>query len=147
MTVIALKDGVLACDRLHVNGHDLAREAMKLVTGDGYAAAGMGDLDECDALHRWYRERTLEFPVPREWADPSGIIVVCSSTPNMASYYSRYAEPTEYPGVWAWGSGAEVALGAMAAGASAEEACEIACRLVTTCGGDVDSVLVPSLAP
>lgn len=38
------------------------------------------------------------------------------------------------------GSGADVAMGAMYAGADAEEAAKIACKLRNSCGGDVTSV-------
>lgn len=51
--------------------------------------------------------------------------------------YDDTKEVRRVKGSDAWGSGNAYAMGALAHGASAEEACRIACKYSSTCGGKI----------
>lgn len=76
-------------------------------------------------LRNWYKPVYRREPPPDSKTD--AIIVVLYSDGTVEEYYnSWYPEPVVMP-VMAYGSGRELALGAILAGASAEQAMKIAC--------------------
>lgn len=143
MTTIAYKDGVLACDSAwNVDGSTVitwATKITRLPSGALYAGAGDSDDRELVALlsDLWLSAGTV--PARAALADLKG------------DYSALLVFPSEAEGgVWliekgdedsgamrvvapfaAIGAGRDIALGAMAAGASAEEAVRIACRFNT----------------
>lgn len=98
---------------------------------DGRLALGCGTLANVklifDALKAgetpdtaWYEDTCIVMV-------ESGRVYACDESP--------YRDETKRS--WAWGTGMEVALGALYMGATAEQAAQAACKYVNTCGGPV----------
>lgn len=150
MTTIAWDGKHLAADRRHCSGA-LHYEACKIVTvenEDGtathYVSTGSHVLE---AWIAWDQGGTEEFPEPQNPRKlpvnnldgyQGGIIRLqdgeCLMLDPRLPYWTTAAER------WAWGSGADFALGALAAGKTAAEAVEIAAQFDPHTGGAVDVV-------
>lgn len=96
-------------------------------------------------LASWHRDGALitDWPTRQYTDDWAGLIVVLfTQSHQLLDIFEYEREPFRervYAPFLAWGSGASFAMGAMAAGANAKRAAEIACELCTTCGGPVVS--------
>lgn len=136
MTVIAWDGKTLAADRQCTSGAVLSEHTKLSQVSDGSVLAFWGPIRQWVALIRWYEAGAK----PEEWpkdADDNGLIVVTVE-----------GSVTEYEGCgWpiaceqnkaAWGGGREFALGAMAAGASALQAVQIANQHHAMCGCGTD---------
>ena len=133
MTVIAVRDGVMAVDSLVAGNGCIYGEARKWrevpgVFGGGFIA-GAGDLSRIqEALDDFAANgRAALEEGALLWLRPDGSVRLMENGKWCEYSADFYAE----------GSGAEMAVGAMAAGATAEEAVRIACQYSTTCGGEV----------
>lgn len=85
---------------------------------------------------KWYNDRRRKKPGP----DDNFEAIVYTSKYGL-SYWDSDLEPQPiHDEVYAIGSGREAALGAMAVGASPEEAAEAACKVNTYCGLPIDSI-------
>lgn len=135
MTVIAIRDGIVAADsQLSQNGRLVAsmRKVVRLKTG--HIAGAGGRADGIGAFLQW-AEQGGEFP---NVGDEDIDAFITTDDPCAITCYERHAMAYTVTGpFFAFGSGQPVALGAMAAGASAEEAVHIACRYAHGCGGEV----------
>jgi ATP-dependent HslUV protease subunit HslV len=137
MTVIALRDGVMASDSLCTRGDHRLAQVTKIAKGaDGSLLGVSGDALRCAEFLRWFATGCIGEPEGDEWeiyaivARPDGSVGIiedcCSPFPVEGPFFAA-------------GSGADYAIGAMAAGASAEEAVRIAISHCITCGGPVVS--------
>lgn len=136
MTVIAIKDGVIAADSASSANDRITHYTDKIFPvrpehGGGYvAASGAWALGQAAA--RQYAETGT---VPPEKSDQFNLHLL---RPNGTT--ARCED-----GAWfdvdapfmAGGSGADFAAGAMAAGASAEDAIRLACQHMNFCGGKI----------
>ena len=141
MTTIAVRDGVMAsdsrCERYAVVGtyQKLFRRPYGIV---GYA----GNIQDTEALLRWYDAgASIDKPLPRfviyKDEEPSCTLLILENS-GAIKFVSRYLHvETLEDEFFAIGSGSEIAMGAMAHGASAEEAIEIAIRLNPGTGGPI----------
>lgn len=147
MTTIAIKDGVIAADtNACSNGDSLTdARAQKLFPTKDHVSAVCGDLCASIEFMAWM-DRGFDDPPP----------VYGSGTPDfhlVRIYFDRPGEVHQYTnggrshfcleydeGIAAFGSGREIALGAMHAGASAKKAVEIAAKLDAYTRGPVVSV-------
>ena len=68
--------------------------------------------------------------------DCAGVIVVDSEL-LVTTFEGSPCPIEEQLSIYAWGSGGDMAVGAMEHGASAMEACAIACRRMSGCGGNI----------
>ena len=147
MTIIAYRDGIMACDSCHSTRDVVDTLMCKIHRLKSGALIGFaGDNDARDVVARLNAVKSpRQFPMRKEIHElridsigllvfPNGRIFKFSSTSQLIEHES------DDVGVWeiampfaAVGSGEEVALGAMAAGASARRAASIACRYITTC--------------
>jgi hypothetical protein len=141
MTTVAFRDGVLAVDSgvgMEARGCFLGN-VRKCYTGDGVIGAAAGDAAEMREFRKWI-EAGAE---PGKWINGQqniqGIIV---RKGGAVSIYCNGAELDASGEFFAAGSGCAVALGAMAAGASAVQAVEIACIYDMSTRGPV--VALPS---
>lgn len=135
MTIVCVRDGVLVVDSLVTCGP--ARSGTAVKWAEVHAHRGGGFVAVAGALGRTARFlAAMREPV----GDPG------MSDDDGALWLLPSGEVREWDmGDWisiaapfhAIGSGSHFALGAMAHGATAEEAAHIACDLCTTCGGDV----------
>ena len=124
MTTIAYRDGVLAYDSGMVCDHIRVGKTHKAWIHKGFIVSGCGYAADLYAFRDWFcRGMKGDGPEPR---DEGTLILI---TPE------RTVLIREAPGwivgnspFYAWGSGFAVAMGAMAAGASALRAVEIACE-------------------
>lgn len=149
MTTITYRDGVLAVDS-QVTAHRIrvgsTTKAGRLPKGYRWAFAGSSQL--MFAFAKWC-ERSIENDDlstwdenPPRWSredDATGILVFPDG--KVSEYEGQGWLRVEAPFL-AWGSGEQIALGAMAAGKTASEALEIACEYDVFTGGPV-LVLAP----
>lgn len=136
MTTIAYRDGVLAADSLINSGNGgRAGHAVKISKGrQGTLGGSAGRLEDA-ALFRSWVERDCKGDAPSfsEGFDsllilPDGRLCYVGEKGCIVPFMAEFA---------AIGSGEQFAMGAMAAGASAEDAVRIAIQLDTGSGGEV----------
>jgi hypothetical protein len=134
LTTIAYDGRTLAADSLATCHGGRVGVVVKIAERNGVFAAGVGSSARCRAFLDWFRAGMTGFPPPM--GDEStaylfpldGQVVVVDSLGLLAERPWRY---------WAAGSGADYAIGAMEAGASAAEAVRIACLHDTSSGGEI----------
>lgn len=138
MTTIAYKDGVLASDTLGTSGglRDCNR-IQKVHKVGPLLVAGAGASALCARFTEWVRAG-MKGDSP--WTGNEGgnsLIIMPDDTILVFGMNGpwRVKQP-----VYAMGSGESLALGAMAAGASAEQAVEIAMRYDIYSGGEIRTV-------
>lgn len=132
MTIIAVKDGILAADTGVFAGGLISGTARKWAPvpehkGGGFVA-GSGSLAKAQrAITEMAGDNQCDPEADAMiWLDSSGRVLEKYGEDDWLEYDAPFH---------AIGSGAEVALGAMAAGASAKEAVKIAIQLCVECGG------------
>jgi ATP-dependent protease HslVU (ClpYQ) peptidase subunit len=134
MTTVCYRDGILAVDSMVTSGDCLVgtSEKAKMMPDGSFVAHG-GILADAELVFAWIAEG--EDAKDKPSVDPDQFEAVRVYPNGRIVWYSgkltRF-EYTEHRGFFAFGSGERFALGAMAAGASAEEACRIACEFDTT---------------
>lgn len=143
MTVIAFRAGTLAADTQSSRGSGIAGHVDKIGrTDDGFLWAFTGTADFQEQCVAWAKHgRDLPAPDIAEPNENSTFILIGpNGSPrewNGRGWYET--KPQEF---YAWGSGAEYALGAMAMGADAAHACLIATQFDVYCGGEITSVML-----
>jgi hypothetical protein len=138
MTVIVYRDGVMAADSQVVNNEGLITGAVvKLVRrADGWIAGLAGHAGDVEGFRQWFLAGE-----PDGWqaADKDhGFAALMISPEGMVRMFDEKGRgyTVEAP-FYARGAGAEIAFGALAMGARADQAVEIACRFSVWCGGAV----------
>lgn len=142
MTVIAWDGKTIAADKQSTNG------GMKILTNklvrldNGTVLASTGSTDSGRALIDWYIRsdgKKDEWPKCQQDKDRWAYLVV--ATPKGVHWYEQECVLIPVVGPFqAWGSGQDFAMAAMAMGATAKEAVELANSLSSTCGMGVDVV-------
>jgi 20S proteasome alpha/beta subunit len=132
LTTIAYRDGVLAADTLTTASGTRCGEMAKIYREGRLLVGFCGNASNFEAFRSWVRagaegrfksENGNVFILP-----PEGPAVVWGD----GDYPWREAAP-----FWALGSGESIALGAMAVGATAEQAVRAAIEFDTASGGNV----------
>jgi hypothetical protein len=158
VTVIAFRDGIMAGDRCWNDDQLIVSSARKLrmLSGKLYGASGDGD-------DRALVELLMPVQVPSELPTRAQLASLQIDVSALLVFAPRFPGDTYFPRIFvieagkpddtgiyevrlpyiAIGSGREVAMGAMAAGADAERAAHIACELVTSCRPPVDTLRLP----
>lgn len=139
MTTIAYRDGVMAADTLATRNGNRAGTAIKIAKRGKLLAGASGSSDCCQAFRAWFMGGCIGHCPPmgdpeKSWAE--GVIVMPDGALAVFGPSSSWLD-RPYGGFWASGSGGDLALGAMAAGATAEEAVKAAAMLDINTGGDV----------
>lgn len=143
MTVIVWDGKTVAADRRGcINDAAMTMTKVWLIT-DGAVVATTGDAGFGMALVQWWTEGAdpAKWPAFQSTDDWAKLIVFQPNYPPMC--YER--QPVPFPvedQFMAWGSGREFALGALAMGATARQAVEVACRFNVYCGNVVDEFSV-----
>lgn len=137
MTTVAYRAGVIAADR-QCDGWMQVNKLFRLK--DGSVLSGAGYFDDLAEVASWLASGAKEAnkPVLPDGPDDNGDFLLV--LPNGKAYWltSPWLRRVEIVDEFvAFGSGANVALGAMAAGASARRAVEIACRFDESTGKGV----------
>jgi len=139
MSVIAYRDGVFAGDR-QLNAGNTIGSMTKVFRSKKFLYGGVGRGTRVAALHEWIDAGMVRnaFPADPVHDDECGSIVMLVSNDGIFLLEdSPYLLRVENP-IWAIGSGGELAMGAMAFGATAVEAVRIASELSADCGQGVD---------
>lgn len=144
MTTIAWDGSTLAADRrVNFGGVTDAKTTKIVQRADGALAASSGSSSLGAAFKRWFLDgENGERPALDKGTEnasgliirPSGVLIVH----DVSGWYEAEA------GFYALGSGWEIALGAMAMGATAEQAVRVAAKFDGNTGGDVDTLSLPS---
>ncbi|SDK41836.1 hypothetical protein [Bradyrhizobium ottawaense] len=135
MTTVAYRHGIMAADTRMIQGTAIIGSMVKIVRRDDGALAGAaGDAGWAQAFHRWFLDgEDGEFPMLEE--NSKGVIIRRRRKP--IEMFEQGGTIVFKPPFFAMGSGKEFALGAMAQGASAEAAVEVAMRFDPGSGGNI----------
>lgn len=125
MTTIAYKDGVLAADSMVSESRTWCGVTKKLwQSPKGAIAAAAGSAHDCAEFGRWVEGGMKEDDAPVLNENFEGIVVSLDGT---VTFYDDECKPLAMDAPhYASGSGGQFALGAMSAGATAEQAVKIA---------------------
>lgn len=133
MTTIAYKAGVMAADSGSWFSNVVYRGAIKIARGhDGSLHGISGNAADAEEYLRWVNAGMVgdppkPAPTNREEGRSAFLALVAPSTGDVVRVWSAYGWEDHHAVPFiAIGAGAEMAIGAMAAGASAERAVEIA---------------------
>lgn len=140
MTVIAWDGKTLAADRQSTCAGMRSTTAKIRHLPDGDYAACTGGSDVCHMLVEWYKNgaKPSEWPAVQATDDWARLII---ASKDGVVFYERHPVAMLVRDKFiAFGSGRDFAMGAMAAGATASEAVDIASRFSTSCGLGVDEV-------
>ena len=139
MTAIAYRDGIMASDTMTLYGPaDFKFNMPKVIHKDGYLIGSAGNAcPSNDDVVDWFFK--AQYPLPKfEGASFSLLVVTPEKKIELWDSESGTKDPV--PGkFFAIGSGASVCMGAMEAGATAEDAVKAAIKWVHGCGGKVVS--------
>lgn len=133
MTVIAYKDGVVACDSQSTQGN-IRWTVRKFEWVGDTLLIGTGGLTQFLEVVQWYRDgaNPADWPACQTAQDFSTMLAF---TPEGVFEYEHRPFPIAVLDSFAaWGSGAAFAIGAMAVGASPLEAVNVAMEHCATCG-------------
>ncbi len=138
MTTIAFRDGTLAADSQATNGHLKGSTRVKIARNErGDLAGASGDCGFTAKFLRWFEGGEKSDP-PECHTDDSGpdvgVIYRVSGEIEMFEPSGSFVIHAEYHAI---GSGCHLALGAMAAGFSAEAAVEVAAKHDCYTGGAI----------
>ena len=144
MTIICYRDGVMAADSAAGQySIRLAASVQKILkTPGGELVASCGPSTDGQAFRRWVLAGRDEMKKPDLSSNFCGLLVEADGVVKEYDGRMDWAEMTAP--FFVLGSGAETAFGAMAFGASAIEAVEIAIKYCEGCGGPIQ---IERLAP
>lgn len=134
MTVIVWDGNQIAVDSLATNGSRARRVKKWRELDDGTVLLWTGDHEEGLVLCRWYENGCKIEDLPKhETREEFTVLIALLPWGDVVQYQiERVAEAIEAP--FAWGDGAPYALAALAMGADAARAAEVACDLSVFCG-------------
>lgn len=138
MTTIVWKGGVLACDSQSSFGNHKYKCKTKLQLDDDIAFAICGALAEGLLIIDWCRS---EEPAPFPGTDDTTVVMMCRRTGKAWTIEHPGAAVPIEDKLFAAGSGAGIALGALAMGATPEEAVDAACKWDEASGFGVQVVV------
>lgn len=131
MTVIAYRDGIIAADTLITAGTTRVGNAIKVRKAGPVLAAAAGEMSKVQAFLDWFTAGALFSPPFMGESDDAMIVYGRKLLFWQTGWDMLEAD------FYAIGCGSQIALGAMAGGASAEVAVRIACEINTACGGPI----------
>lgn len=140
MTTVTFRSGVLAFDSKITEDTLICGKSAKGRAYKNYLAAACGSMQDIQAFLDWVgagfkEEDKKKFGLDAREVEISGIVV--DRKMNVLLFDNRlYPYPLEAP-FYAFGSGAHLAIGAMAHGASAYKAVKIASQYDANTGGDI----------
>jgi ATP-dependent HslUV protease subunit HslV len=139
MTVIAYRDGLLAADSLATAGHLITGRVQKIWRfEDGRLLGGAGCAGDLRSFVAWALGGCEGHWECRDKENGFSALVVAANG-EVAIYDAEGREYVVQAEFYARGAGAELAIGAMAMGARADQAVEVACRFSVWCEGPVQT--------
>lgn len=148
MTTIAWDGATVAADGKAVtgNGNVVTRDAVKLRAGHGCVYALSGAHFLFDDLVAWHRAGAPKADVPRVHDEhPWFFLVFESGGVRMTDHTMGGCWDNTAKAPWAWGSGADLAIGAMLAEATARRAVKIASWVDNGSGGKIVEINLMTL--
>ena len=127
MTTVTYKAGIIACDNQALENDIAIKCSVKAVQNDTHVFCLAGTLTTGLNYLAWLQDAGPDSDVPPPKQKGTDVVQFCKKTGKVGQWYGNIYLPIE-DRIAAWGSGAHLALGAMAAGASAEEAIKIASK-------------------
>lgn len=152
MSVIAFDGKMIAADTMSNNGI-IRTKTQKLFffekPGFNYYVFVCGDLANGLLMIDWFKKKFIvesdfQFPNIDRNSNHATMVVLSvdeNNNKNVLEYSGTHIPIVIQEPIWAYGDGGELALGAMAAGANAKQAVEIACKYSITCGFPIDNCL------
>lgn len=136
MTTIAYRDGVVAADTQATDGHGCTNgRVLKVERRGPFLAAAAGQACLARRFLDWFRSGLVGEPEPgNDERNADGMIFMPD---GRIVEFSPLGSKTVFADFYATGSGMDYALGAMAMGASAEEAVRVAARFDSSTGGRI----------
>ena len=138
MSIIAWDGKHIAADRQATSGQIICT-CLKLFAVRGYAVGFVGREDAGLLLLEWFKAggKVEDWPTDLQMSDAGATLIVAGRKKVWEicelPVFSEVRDP-----FWAWGTGREVALGAMSGGADARTAVETAIRFDISCGVGMD---------
>ena len=140
MTTIAYRDGVLAADTQVSGGGTRTGSIVKVVKApDGFLGAACGNAAFCRRWLEWVRVGPARWDAVRPEPNGEGAGVLVHPCGKVEQFFDSGMVVEEAPYL-AWGSGDELAMGALWMGADAEKAVHAAIAHNTGTGGRVVAV-------
>jgi ATP-dependent HslUV protease subunit HslV len=140
MTTVAYRDGVLAADTLVISGSSRAGHMSKLLKTRRGALVGIsGEVEGTTRFLDWMRSGRRGKPPATD--DDSGCRGIVVEPDGSVLFWD--GGPALFPkrgAYFALGSGRDVALGALAMGATADAAVRAAMQIDIYTGGDVETL-------
>lgn len=137
MTIIAFRNGLIAADSLSLHGEIISGTSKKIVKNKwGIKGGSAGETASCYRFRQWILDGAELSKIP-DFENLEGLVYfpeknkVFLVQDGKDRYYELEGE------FFALGSGKDIAIGAMAAGATAKEAAEIAIKYCISCNGSV----------
>lgn len=134
MSVVAWDGKTVAADKQSTNGNRAVLCTKVRELEDGTVLAAVGDHEESQILMDWYCAGGVKEDWPAFQKDESFTTLIIINSKEAYQYQAYPRLQRIEAGFFAWGDGAPVALGAMAAGADARRAVEITCEYNIFCG-------------
>lgn len=139
VTVIAWDGKTLAADR-QATSAECRREVRKIFRlKNGEIASFCGAEAGARELLSWYEDGADPAKYPPLQATNDWVRLILVTRKGVFWYEQRPVKHALLEKFFAWGSGRDYALGAMAAGASAKQAVAITCRYSVDCGMGIDT--------
>jgi 20S proteasome alpha/beta subunit len=137
VTTIAFRAGILCSDSLVTSNGMRDGRKQKICRVGRVLVAGAGSSAMCLRFQEWVR-KGMKGSAPTDDNDEANGLIIAPGTPDplMLVFGTVGCWPVHAPFV-ALGSGGPFAMGAMQAGASAEEAVRAAIQLDVYSGGDI----------
>lgn len=149
MTVIVWDGKTLATDKQAVQS-ELTRTVTKSRIIRGHLCAVAGDWDLAQEMFAWFERGAKPDDIPPFFRNKEDWVAFVAITPDKrvlkyerSPYPMDFTETVKVDGWFVFGSGRDFAIGALAMGASPEEAVRIASKYCSTCGRGVDVLHLP----
>jgi hypothetical protein len=144
MTVIAWDGKILAADRQGTVGDTIYTIQKLFPLSHGGAMATTGHADSAAVMRQWWSDGANKklWPACQSDKDKWSCLIIARPNKPVLSYETLPEPLVGVDCLAAWGIGREAALGAMAMGADAIKAVEIASRIVIGCGRGCDFIEV-----
>lgn len=140
MTIIVWDGKTLAADKQATNS-GLKRKVTKIYKVRGNLIGFSGELDFAFAMKKWFEDGADVEKFPKHQEDDNKWVGMLVITPDKRVLkYERSPVPMEFTECDAMciGSGRDYAFGALAMGANAVRAVEVACEYENSCGMGID---------
>lgn len=134
MTVIAWDGKTIACDS-QMSDNGIIQKTIKLHRVNDSWIASSGSSRAGVAMRQWIADGTKDFPKLEKIDEGTRMVVFSPS--GITEYEASEYGVLLIGDLLAWGSGCDLAIGAMEMGASAVEAVRVACKHEVHCGGDI----------